>query len=84
MSEDEKAKAKDPGYSLVKLPGTRFCGRCQRWVPNEIEIHFCVKAPRKIGYEWREFVRTGGGKLTPNQEGPKLGKLIERFEAEEE
>ena len=42
----------------------RFCGRCQSTIPIAIEIHHCVKAPRKRGYEWRERV---------------TDKLIERF-----
>ncbi len=45
---------------------------CQQWVPAAIDVHFCTKAPRKIGYELRERGKQG-----------KPGKLIERFPATE-
>ena len=64
--------------------GKRFCGRCQSWVPAAIEIHFCVKAPRKIGYEWYEPDTPARAKndIVTTSTPAKRGKLIQRFPAE--
>jgi hypothetical protein len=32
---------------------TRFCGRCQQWLPNTIALHDCVPAPQKRRVEWQ-------------------------------
>jgi hypothetical protein len=65
----------------------RFCGRCQQWISTPVgELHFCVKAPRKIGYEWRERdipARAKNDIVTENRPF-KRGKLIERIEADGE
>ena len=84
---DEK-QTKNPEvieYSPVELPNTRFCGRCQRWVPRAVDIHFCVKAPRKIGYAWYEPDVPALEKNAILQDGRKFkrGKLIAEFPAEE-
>jgi len=62
----------------------RFCGRCQSWLPPAIEIHHCVKAPRLIGYEWREHDDQAHAKNDIITEASpfKRGKLIERFGAQ--
>ena len=62
----------------------RFCGRCQTWLPNAIEIHHCVRAPRAIGYAWHEPDEPAFEKNSILQEGRKFkrGDLIRRFESE--
>lgn len=83
MVSDEGYPSGDTITFVDEHAGQRFCGRCQAWRSEPIgELHHCVKAPRKIGYEWRERVVSGGGKLTPDEKLPRYGKLIERFEAE--
>ena len=66
--------------------GKRFCGRCQTWIDTPIgELHFCVKAPRKIGYAWYEpdiQARAKNDIVTENRPF-KRGKLIQRFPAEQ-
>lgn len=32
---------------------TRFCGRCQQWLPDKIELHECAPALQKKRYEWQ-------------------------------
>ena len=64
---------------------TRFCGRCQAWIDTPIgELHFCVKAPRLIGYEWRERDTPARAKndIVTEARPFKRGKLIERFPAD--
>ena len=34
-------------------PDTRFCGWCQQYLPNTIELHHCVSAPQEKRYEWQ-------------------------------
>jgi len=62
----------------------RFCGRCQSWLPNVIELHACKRAPQLIGYAWYEPDEPAFEKNTILQEGRKLkrGALIEARPAE--
>ena len=61
----------------------RFCGRCQTWLPDAIEIHACVRAPRVIGYAWHEPDEPAFEKNSILTEGRKhkRGNLIERRNA---
>jgi len=62
----------------------RFCGRCQSWLPNTVELHVCKKAPRAIGYAWYEHDEPAIEKNSIIQESRpvKPGKLIEERPAE--
>ena len=62
----------------------RFCGRCQTWLPNAIEVHHCVKAPRLIGYAWHEPDEPAFEKNSILTDGRKFkrGDLIERRNAD--
>lgn len=81
-----KKKEQASPYSEVELPNTRFCGRCQRWFPSAVEIHFCKRAPRTIGYEWREWDEPAVEKNSILLQGKpfKRGALIARFSSEAE
>lgn len=64
----------------------RFCGRCQSWLPDAIEVHHCVKAPRLIGYAWHEPDEPAFEKNSILQEGRKFkrGALIQEFPSQSE
>ena len=67
--------------------GKRFCGRCQTWRSEPMgELHFCVRAPRKIGYALYERDEPAIAKNEILTSGRKFkrGKLIATFPAEEE
>ena len=62
----------------------RFCGRCQTWLPDAIEIHACVRAPRLIGYAWHEPDEPAFEKNSILTDGRKhkRGDLIASFPSE--
>ena len=61
----------------------RFCGRCQTWLPDAIELHACAKAPRLIGYAWHEPDEPAFEKNSILTDGRKFkrGALIQEFHA---
>ena len=61
----------------------RFCGRCQTWLRDAIEVHHCVKSPLQIGYAWFEPDEPAFEKNDILHEGRKhkRGELIREFHA---
>ena len=69
---------------MGEVRSKRFCGRCQSWLPDAIEIHACVKAPRAIAYAWHEPDEPAIEKNSIVTEGRpfKPGALIASFPSE--
>lgn len=69
---------------LTEDEPARFCGRCQSWLPDVIELHVCKKAPRAIGYAWREWDEPAIEKnsIITEAQPAKRGALIKEFPAE--
>ena len=70
---------------MTSTEAVRFCGRCQSWLPDVIELHVCVRAERAVGYAWYEHDEPAIEKNSIIQESrpAKPGKLIEERPAEQ-
>lgn len=71
---------------IVEGENRRFCGRCQSWLPDVIELHHCVKAPRDtkwFAYAWYEPDEFAFEKNSISDARPfKCGELIASFPSE--
>lgn len=83
MSENggETRNMTEPAIEITHAHDERFCGRCQSWLPDVIELHACKKAPRAIAYAWYEVDEPAFEKNAILHEGRKAkrGALIAKF-----
>lgn len=94
MIDHEITNAHDKRFStqrseeVAAVGETRFCGRCQSWLPDVIEIHACKKAPRLIGYAWYESdepaIEARKGVIVTDGRPFKPGALISEFPSTEQ
>ena len=82
MTAFEKIKdGLEEALAIAQEP-SRFCGRCQKWLPDVIELHVCVRAPRLVGYAWYEPDEFAFEKNSISDARPfKCGELIAEFHA---